>query len=172
MGKVAIFVDGGYLDYVFRDLGLPRVDFQRFAALLAGTDEILRTYYYHCLPYQSPIPTAEESRRFGAKQGFFNALSRLDRFEVRLGKLAFRGVDRSTGKPIFEQKRVDIVLAVDLVLLASKQRIDKAVIITGDSDFLPAICSAKNEGVLIHLYHGTGENEPHRDLWDTLIAGR
>lgn len=166
MGKVAIFIDGGYLDYVFRDCGLPKVDFQKLASLFAGNDEILRTYFYHCLPWQSAAPTPDESRRFGSKQSFFNALSRLDRFDVRLGELAFRGTDRATSKPIFEQKRVDILLAVDLVLLATKQRIDKAVIVTGDSDFLPAIRSAKNEGVMIHLYHGTGGNRPHRDLWD------
>ncbi|HLL85245.1 MAG TPA: hypothetical protein VK420_21420, partial [Longimicrobium sp.] len=37
---------------------------------------------------------------------------------------------------------------------------------TGDSDFLPAIRAAKNEGVLIHLFHGTGAQQPHRDLWE------
>src|ERR1043166_5879400 len=166
MGRVAIFIDGGYLDYVFRDHGYPKVDYQKFAAVLAGKDEILRTYFYHCLPYQSPKPTAEEAKRFGAKQGFLNALSRLDRFDVRHGKLEFRGIDKTTGKPIFEQKRVDILLAVDLVLLASKQRIETAAIVTGDSDFLPAISTAKNEGVSIHLFHGIGQNQPHRDLWE------
>src|SRR5438132_11860700 len=121
MGRVAIFIDGGYLDYVLRDHGLPRVDYQKFASLLAGPGEILRTYFYHCLPYQSPTPTPDEAKRFGAMQGFLNALSRLDCFEVRLGKLEYRGTDRTTGKPIFEQKRVDILLAVDLVLLSTKQ---------------------------------------------------
>jgi uncharacterized LabA/DUF88 family protein len=166
MGRVAIFVDGGYLDYVLRDYGFPKVDYQKFAKLLAGDAEILRTYFYHCLPYQSPKPTPEEAARFGARQGFLNALSRLDRFDVRLGKLEYRGKDATSGKLIFEQKRVDILLAVDLVLLATKQRIETAVIVTGDSDFLPAINTAKNEGVSIHLFHGIGLNQPHRDLWE------
>jgi len=59
-------------------------------------------------------------------------------------------------------------LAVDLVLLATKRQITRAVIVTGDSDFLPAIQAAKNEGVLIHLYHGLGEHRAHRDLWDAV----
>lgn len=88
MGRVAIFIDGGYLDYVLRDHGLPRLDYQKFAVLLAGKDEILRTYFYHCLPYQSVRPTPDEAKRFGGMQGFLNALSRLDRFDVRLGMLA------------------------------------------------------------------------------------
>jgi hypothetical protein len=61
---------------------------------------------------------------------------------------------------------VDIYLGVDLVMLAVKQRIHRAILITGDSDFLPAIRAAKNEGILIHLYHGTGPQQPHRDLWE------
>jgi uncharacterized LabA/DUF88 family protein len=166
MGRVAIFVDGGYLDYVLRAFKNPKVAFDKLAAALASPDELLRTYYYHCLPYQSPTPTPQEANRFAAKQRFFHALRRLDRFEVREGKLEFRGRDQATGKPIFEQKRVDIQLAVDLVLLATKRQITRAVVLTGDSDFLPAVQAAKNEGVLIHLYHGTGENQPHRDLWD------
>ena len=166
VGRVAIFIDGGYLDYVLRAFGNPKVGFEKLATTLASPDELLRTYYYHCLPYQSPTPTIEEAERFAAKQKFFHALSRLDRFEVREGKLAFRGLDQNSGKPIFEQKRVDIKLAVDLVLLATKRQITRAILVTGDSDFLPAVQAAKNEGVLIHLYHGTGDNQPHRDLWD------
>jgi uncharacterized LabA/DUF88 family protein len=166
VGRVAIFVDGGYLDYVLRTFKNPKIAFDKLAIALAAPDELLRTYYYHCLPYQSPTPTHEDADRFAGKQRFFHALSRLDRFEVREGKLAFRGFDKETGKPIFEQKRVDIKLAVDLVLLATKRQITRAALLTGDSDFLPAVQAAKNEGVLIHLYHGTGENQPHRDLWD------
>ena len=166
MGLTAIFVDGGYFDRVSRDCGSPRIDFGKLATELAKPDELLRTYYYHCLPYMSPVPTPEEEERYAGKQRFFSALNRLNRFEVREGKLEYRGTDRESNRPIFEQKRVDIYLGVDLVMLATKQRIHRAILITGDSDFLPAIRAAKNEGVLIHLFHGTGPQQPHRDLWE------
>lgn len=52
-------------------------------------------------------------------------------------------------------------MGVDLVLLAAKGQISDAVILAGDSDFLPAIDAAKPEGVVIHLFHG---NRPHADL--------
>ena len=47
------------------------------------------------------------------------------------------------------------------MLLAAKNHISDAVIIVGDSDFLPAIDAAKPEGIVIHLYHG---QRPHTDL--------
>ncbi len=166
MGQTAIFVDGGYFDRVSRDCGSPRIDFGKLATELSKPDDLLRTYYYHCLPYMSPVPTQEEEERYAGKQRFFSALNRLNRFEVREGKLEYRGTDRESGRPIFEQKRVDIYLGVDLIMLATKQRIHRAILITGDSDFLPAIRAAKNEGVLIHLFHGSGPQQPHRDLWE------
>jgi len=166
MGQTAIFVDGGYFDRVSRDCGSPRIDFGKLATELSRPDDLLRTYYYHCLPYMSPVPTQEEEERYAGKQRFFSALNRLNRFEVREGKLEYRGTDRESGRPIFEQKRVDIYLGVDLIMLATKQRIHRAILITGDSDFLPAIRAAKNEGVLIHLFHGSGPQQPHRDLWE------
>jgi uncharacterized LabA/DUF88 family protein len=45
--------------------------------------------------------------------------------------------------------------------LSLKQQISHACLIAGDSDFIPAIAAAKNEGVLIHLYHGA---DPHQKL--------
>jgi uncharacterized LabA/DUF88 family protein len=113
-----------------------------------------------------PNPSEQDQERYDNKHRFFNALTRLNRFEVREGKLEYRGTDRETERPIFEQKRVDIYLGVDLAMLAVKQRIHRAILVTGDSDFLPAIRAAKNEGVLVHLYHGSGPQQPHKDLWD------
>jgi uncharacterized LabA/DUF88 family protein len=97
-------------------------------------------------------------------QSFFSQLKRLPRFEVRLGKLAFRGTG-DDGRPIFVQKRVDIMLGVDLVQLSTKRLISTAVLVAGDSDFLPAVQIAREEGVLVHLYHFT-VHQPHRELWD------
>jgi len=59
---------------------------------------------------------------------------------------------------------IDIQLGVDLVLLSAKQQISHATVIAGDSDLIPALCVAKNEGVLVHLFHGSA---PHRKLVET-----
>jgi uncharacterized LabA/DUF88 family protein len=161
MSRIAIFIDGAYLQFVLKEeFHSPKIDFRLLAQKAADGREILRTYFYDCLPYQSQPPTQEEKERFGKKQGFFAALERNPRFQVRQGRLEFRGREAS-GKPIFEQKRVDILMGVDLALLAAKHQITDAGIIAGDSDFLPAIEAAKGEGVVVHLFHGS---YPHRDL--------
>ena len=65
MGVTAAFLDGGYLDKVLRFVHpTARIDFQKLVRLMADPDELLRAYYYHCLPYQSNPPTDEERARF------------------------------------------------------------------------------------------------------------
>ena len=165
--RVAFFIDGSYLDHVLTsEFPNQRVDYKLLTHAIAekaGSDrEIIRVYYYHCLPYQDAHPSPEQSQRFSNMQRFFRALQRTARFEVRQGRLACRGLDNE-GKPIFEQKRTDLLLGLDLALLAAKQLIDEAFIVAGDSDFIPAICVAKGEGIVVYLVHG---DVCHDDLLD------
>ena len=159
--RVAIFIDGAYLDRVRQDeFGGVRINFETFAATLAGGHDLLRAYYYDCPPYQDNPPTPDQRARTQNRRSFFVRLNRLPRFEVRLGRLERRlGPD---GRPRYEQKRVDILLGVDLVQLAAKQRIEQAILVTGDSDFIPAVAVAKSEGVLVRLFHG---DNCHSELW-------
>jgi uncharacterized LabA/DUF88 family protein len=167
MRKVAVFIDGSYLDHVLEPKRQgKRISYQKLVQAIvskAGADrEVVRVYYYHCLPYQDNPPTDEQRERFSKMQGFFRALQRTPRFEVRRGRLAYRGLD-STGKPIYEQKQVDLLLGVDVMLHAAKRTVDEIFLIAGDSDFVPAIHAVKSEGILAYLVHG--EN-PHDDLLD------
>jgi hypothetical protein len=153
-------------DRVLRDWSSPRVDFGLLSEELARPDPFFRTYYYDCLPPLSPVPAEEEEERLEGKRRYFSALSRLRRFEVREGKLEYRGIDRESNRPIFERKRIYAHFTADLVQLAVKQSIHRAVLVTADNEFLPAVHLARNEGVLIHLYHGSGNAAPNRDLWE------
>ena len=160
--RVAIFIDGAYLDYLLKDeFSGVRIDYRALSERMAGDSDILRTYYYHCPPYQGNPPTHDERQRYSTQRRFFNTLDRLPRYTVRLGRLARRGVD-ANGRPRYEQKRVDILLGVDMVQLAAKRNIQEAVLLAGDSDFIPAVTAAKSEGVVVKLFHG---ERPHSDLW-------
>lgn len=177
MARLAIFIDGGYLDALARDYFRVWVDYQKFvdqitAAVASKTPEPIdrfRTYYDHCLPYQSNPPTNEEAKRYGQKHRLFGRLRSLDRFEVREGRLVFLGLD-SQGNPIFQQKRIDLLLGLDFALLSAKHLITHAAVVLGDSDLIPAFETARQEGVSLWLFHGPrqpkkGQSTVASELW-------
>ena len=153
----AIFIDGGYLNKVLELFDRVRIDYGRLSNLLAGGTEVLRSYYYHCMPYRGVRPTeigaskmlalqhyhcmryrgvrptpAEETR-YAAMRQFVDYLQKTPRFEVRLGRLAKR--DKQCGQcrqewSEFEQKRVDVLFAADLMRLAASQQIGRAVLVS------------------------------------------
>jgi uncharacterized LabA/DUF88 family protein len=103
------------------------------------------------MPYQSNPPTRDEQAKYTSKSRFFHAISRkVQRFQVRHGKL------RRTGPNTFEQKRVDVLLGVDMVRLCSKKQVDLVILIAGDSDLVPAVEASKEEGAIVRLYYMPG----------------
>jgi len=165
-GSIALFIDGGYLDKVLlHDFASARIDYEQLANTMATPHDLLRAYYYHCLPYQSNPPTEQERKLYAGKHRFITRLSSLPRFEVRLGRLVVRGRDAS-GAPLFVQKRVDCMIGVDMALLAAKGRITHVGFLSGDSDLIPAVEAVKREGVLVTLWHGSFsvETRPSREL--------
>ena len=86
MGKCAILIDAGYLNKVVEaEFNRARIDFGKLGDVLAGPMERLRTYYYHCMPYQSDPPTKEERERFAAMDRFIYSLKKQPRFQFRQG---------------------------------------------------------------------------------------
>lgn len=177
MARLAIFIDGGYLDALAEKEFRLRIDLELLARRIvadvgAKTPEpvdLLRAFYYHCPPYQGNPPTEEERRRYAARRSFFDAVKRIPRFDVREGRLEYRGQDAS-GRKVFAQKRVDLMLGLDFALLSSKRQITHVALLAGDSDFIPAFDVAKAEGVSAWLFHGprVSENRTstyHLDLW-------
>jgi uncharacterized LabA/DUF88 family protein len=165
--KACVFIDGGYLFKVQRDLGLRSLDLLRLSSDIVGNYQRMRTYFYDADPYQSNPPTTDEKERLRKKQGFFDRLNRLDNFEVRKGYLRLKGTDASSGNKIFEQKGVDVKLAVDLLRLSLRGGIQLACLIAGDGDFVPIVEIAKDAGVEVRLYYGNGANSKYsQQLWD------
>jgi uncharacterized LabA/DUF88 family protein len=165
--KVAVFIDGGYLSAVLRDYFQEApTDLFKLSEELCNGCERFRTYYYNCPPYQSGRPTPDEQRRKSEMDKLLYNLRRLPRFEVRLGKL------RKTGNPSrpFEQKGVDVLLSIDLTQLSANRTIDHAVLISGDSDFCPAVRVAKENLTIVKLvYHPRQVSDDLFDICDERI---
>ena len=164
--QLAIFIDGRYLDKVKENVSGRefRMDFAKFSQKVCGyvkdrsptPVDLLRTYYYDCLPYKSDPPTTEENQKFESARRFHSALELQPRTMIRRGKLKRRDQichSCQSRQPGFQQKGVDILLGVDLVLASVKGHIAHAAIVAGDSDFLPAVEIVKAEGVVVWLFH-------------------
>lgn len=166
MSRTCAFIDGGYFQKVLeKDFNRPPIDFALLGpAMAAGFEPFLRAYYYNCPPYQSADPTPKERQLVANADRFYYSLRKVPNLEVRMGRLAFRGVSQETGEPIFEQKRIDVQLAVDLLTLAFSRQMATAVLMAGDSDFIPAVNAAKDQGVRVVLFSGQ-KNPAHRDLF-------
>lgn len=172
MARLAIFIDGGYLVNLAEHHFSIWVDHEKLSNeirdIIAGSTreplDLLRTYFYDSLPYQSNPPSAEEALRFSRKRSFFSALQRLPNYTVRQGRLMYKG-DDAQGRPIFQQKRVDLMLGLDIASLAAKQQITHAAVLSGDSDLLPAVEAAQQEGVVVWLVHGPPSTYA-RELWE------
>lgn len=82
---------------------------------------------------------------------FLHRLEQLSRFQIKLGRL--QKFYTETGDIDFRQKRMDVLLAVDLAQLSWTRNISTAILVAGDSDFVPAVQTAKDAGVLVKLYY-------------------
>ena len=101
--------------------------------------------------------TRQDEDRYRMKKGFYNKLKRFPRFEVKYGRLQIIGGE-------FKQKGVDVLMSLDIADKCFENQIQHAVIVAGDSDFIPAIRRAKNYGAIVHLF--CNKKKINRELLD------
>lgn len=181
--NAAVLIDGGYFSKLRAAFNCPTVNLAKLSDTLCAPHSRLRTYYYDALPWiapHSPSQTASEAEksnyasdieRKANKQRFFDAISMLPRFEVRLGRLQKNLSYCSNCKTElvkFDQKLVDVLLSVDLVRLAWSKQAGYLVIVGGDSDFVPAVKTAKDAGAIVKVVYAKMSNVSiHRELLQT-----
>jgi uncharacterized LabA/DUF88 family protein len=144
------------------------------------SDELYRIFVYDCKPLAKKVhhPTTRRSIDFSRSQTFLfrtqllDALTRTRKVALRLGELADRRrwriradvtrklLDGSLALEELqecdvvydvEQKGVDTRMAIDIATLAYKRLVSRIVLITGDSDFVPAAKLARREGIDVVL---------------------
>ena len=167
--RAACLIDAGYLNNGLKQFNNFKVDYKKLVEQMCDKDILLRTYYYCCKCYMSPSPTEDERKRQASQDTFLKSINSISQFECRYGRLE-RRYDADTHNVFFEQKRVDVLFATDLVNLSSKRLITHVCLITGDSDMLPAIQIAKNEGVIVTLFYFPDKSTHHELLEEVDIA--
>ena len=143
--RVMVFIEGGYLNAGLRDqFGARDIDLTKFSLCLAEGRRLMRTYYYTAT-IENP-PDDYWRREQSKQQRFLAALAYQPNMEVRLGRLQFGdgGIPR--------QKRVDVLLALDLHRFALKGNYDTAILVAGDADFSDIVRMVKDEGRRVEIY--------------------
>jgi len=144
---------------------------------LFADDKLFRIYYYDCYPYDEKIrhPLTgnvidfSQTPVYKARYNFLRNLALMPNIALRSGKLIFGGWAMSNKsitelrkgqpfskdmlKPKIDQKEVDIKIGLDIAWISSKQIVDKIILYTGDSDFVPAMKLARKEGLMVYLVH-------------------
>jgi hypothetical protein len=134
-----------------------------------------RTYWYDAPPLVGSVqkPLRGGDVNFGTTRAarlngrFLDALCVLPFLSVRRGDLAFRGwrvrqprlpfhdsqvtLTAADLEPVVHQKGVDMRLGLDIAALTLKAHVSVIVLVTGDSDFVPAMKFARREGAQVLL---------------------
>lgn len=139
--------------------------------------QLYRVFYYDCEPIgrksvYHPLTKKnvdlDKSDTYTWTQAFLEELKKRRKFALRLGRLSDQmnynlrpevTKQLCTGKRTMDsliesdfvfnvqQKGVDMKIGVDIASLAYKKQVDQIILISGDSDFVPAAKLARREGI-------------------------
>lgn len=138
---------------------------------------LYRIFYYDCEPLKRisvyhPLTQQnidlDKSDTYKWAEAFLNELKKRRKFAIRLGTLASRpnyNLKPEVTKELLlrkksldelqesdfdfnsQQKGVDMKIGIDISSLAFKKQVDQIILISGDSDFVPAAKMARREGI-------------------------
>ena len=142
----------------------------------SNKEDLFRIYYYDCLPFDGRAKNPatglyvdfSTQPEFAPRKRFYSLLAAKDAFAFRAGNLKCQGysvrpravsayfqqgqtITAADLRPNLRQKGVDIKIGLDISWLASKKIVDRIILCTDDSDFIPAMKFARREGVQVAM---------------------
>ena len=152
--ETLVFIDANFLSKLSKYFGNGKYlvyDLVKFSENLSKKQKLncKNIFYYTAPPFQSDKSTKEEIKR---KDGYDRFVSKLRKKGViiREGRCQRLKINE---RFIYNQKAVDILLAMDLMsVLLRYPKIKRIIIISSDSDFVPVIQNLKENGVKTILY--------------------
>ena len=150
---------------------------KRHTRLHGENRELYRIFYYDCPPSAKKIfhPLLQKqvdlskSSLYQWTIDFYDELKKKRKFALRMGKLAdeqahytirpdivkklchgtmdFKNLTENDFCLNLDQKGVDMRIGLDISSMAFKKQVDQIVLISGDSDFVPAAKLARREGI-------------------------
>ncbi len=149
----------------------------RLIADLPGQHDLYRVFFYHAEPYQGSVERPlgggvvkfAETTAAVRNRRLLRELEQTEDFAVRRGEVRFRGwelrasvsralqrrrdapISASDFVPKIRQKGVDMRIGLDMAALALKRLVSTVVVVSGDSDMVPAMRFARREGLRVGL---------------------
>jgi uncharacterized LabA/DUF88 family protein len=123
--RTILFLDHGNIFHSLQDLKV-RIDYNKFKKILAREDYLVGAFIYMGIP-ETVYPKKRRFLNYLTSQGYV--------IQSRPVKTT------ASGKKV--QKQLDIFLYRDIVELATEDVFDRAVLVSGDSDFIEIVRKLK-----------------------------
>lgn len=137
--KTIVLIDGSNFYFKLKDLKLHdllQFDFSGFAKMLSPNERIVNATYY--VGKVRTDGTEKTQRLFNNQRKLF-AHPKKNNFMYSLGYLM-----KTNDK--YHEKGVDVNMAVDLLVATYENLCNKIILVSSDTDLLPAISKAKEKG--------------------------
>lgn len=162
--RCTVFIDGSNFYFKLKELGfrnLLEFDFSGFVKMLAGKKGSLvkATYYVGKIRTDG---TKKTQQLFRSQRKLLAHLKK-HKITYSLGYLM-----KSDGK--YHEKGVDVNIAVDMLVATYENLSDRLILVSSDTDLLPAIVKAKEKGKFVE-YVGFS-HKPSVALVATCLASR
>jgi uncharacterized LabA/DUF88 family protein len=140
--RCLILIDGSNFYYKLKDLDLHHLlsfNFSAFMQQLARTRAIVKAVYY---VGKVRYDGTDKTKRLLANQQRLFAHLRKHQVYYSLGYLL-----RSDG--VMHEKGVDVNMAVDMLVATYEDRCDRIILVSSDTDLIPAIKKAQQKGKIV-----------------------
>lgn len=141
--RVIVYIDGFNLYFGMRDKNLGKYNwldvYKLGKSLLKKEQQLIRVKHFTARVSGPPDKVKRQNT-------FLEALETLDKTTIIYGKYFLKEIKCKTCKSIilrFEEKMTDTNMAVEMMLDAHLDRFDTAILISGDTDHVPAINAIK-----------------------------
>lgn len=138
--RVAVYIDGsnfyGYLKD--KEINFPKgskFDFKVFVDFLIGNKRELVSKRYYTGVFRNLDGSEKSKNLVSGQQKFFTNIQK-DGFIIKRGRIM------PTGN-VYKEKGTDVKISVDLIVGAVDDLYDTAILVSSDTDLIPAVCYLK-----------------------------
>jgi uncharacterized LabA/DUF88 family protein len=172
--RVIVFVDGNHVYHrMENEYGTHALDIKQLAEKLCTiTRQLIQIRYYY-----TPFKQHVNSAKYKEQQMYLETIKRIPNIELIPGKYIKKPIilSKATMAKIshlvtrdelttYVEKGVDVNIAVDMIHLSAENQYDDAILLSGDSDFVPAITQVRKNGKRVQTAAFRNHNNSCYDL--------